>query len=274
MERHHLFPKAHLARLGIRDNARANTIANMSFVDWSDNLAISDQAPAEYWPTMTAGADPNRLKRQVHWHALPVGWEQLGYDEFCEKRRKLIAAVVREGFQRLWDHSAEPAAQSTSLRDTIGVGESNVLEFKERARWSHGTDKPTKSEHVIVKSITGFMNAEGGTLLIGVADSGTVVGVEADYATLSKPNRDGYELFLSQLVIDKITGSSPALCRITFHQLDGNDVCRIDVAASAKPVFACPTEGRQRTDFWVRQGNRTIQLHGTEQQDYISEHWG
>lgn len=273
MERHHLFPKAHLARLGIKDNARANTIANMSFVDWSDNAAISDRAPGEYWPAITAARDSAQLKRQVKWHALPVGWEQLDFDEFCEKRRKLIAGVVREGFVKLWDRGGAPIIQPTLL-ETIDVGESNVLEFKERARWSHGTEKPGKSEHVIVKAITGFMNAEGGTLLIGIADDGSIVGLESDYATLTKSNRDGYELFLSQLISDKLTGSSPALCRVSFHQLEGRDVCRIDVAASAKPVFACAAEGRQRTDFWVRQGNRTIQLHGTEQQDYIAEHWG
>lgn len=64
------------------------------------------------------------------------------------------------------------------------------------------------------------MNAEGGTLLIGVADDGTITGLDADYATLSKRNRDGFELFLTQLIADKVTGPSPTLCRISFHQQD------------------------------------------------------
>jgi len=274
MERHHLFPKAYLNGIGVTERARVNAIANMAFVDWSDNATISDSSPIEYWSTMTSGMDPARVKRQAHWHALPVGWEQLDYDDFCEKRRKLIGAVVKEGFQRLWDGEVEKPAQPDSLASLIADGESNVLEFKERARWSHGTDKKGKSEQIIAKSISGFMNSEGGTLLIGVSDDGAATGLEADYETLSKGNRDGFELFLTQLIADKITGPSPSLCRISFHEIDGQDVCRVDVAASAKPVFTCPQNSKDHTDFWVRQGNKTDQFHGTEQVEYIEEHWG
>jgi hypothetical protein len=275
MERHHLFPKAYLMSKGITEYKTINAIANMAFVDWSDNLAISDKPPSDYWPVMTEGMDTSRIKRQAAWHALPLGWEQLEYSEFCEKRRRLIGQIVREGFERLWDGGLRVPLDSGSLHDLITNDESNVLEKKERARWSHGTDRPGVSEHVIVKTIAGFMNSEGGTLLIGVADDHTVTGVEADYATLTKkPDRDGYELFLMQLVDDKLTGPSKTLCRASFHEFDGRDVCRIDVAASARPVFACAINSKQHTDFWVRQGNQTAQLHGTELTDYIDEHWG
>ena len=274
MERHHLFPKRHLASLDVTENARVNAIANMAFVDWADNLAISGKSPQHYWPIMTEGLDAERLKRQVYWHALPVGWEQLDYDEFCQKRRKLIGQVVREGFERLWETQAAIAPDAVLIKDLIADGESNVLEFKERARWSHGTNRKGKSEQIIVKSVAGFMNSEGGTLLIGVSDDGTVAGLEADYSTLSKGNRDGFELFLTQLIGDKITGPSPSLCRISFHEIGGQEVCRIDVAASSKPVFACPVNSREFTDFWVRQGNKTEQFHGTELLDYNVEHWG
>lgn len=273
MERHHLFPKAYLQREGITETPQVNAIANMAFVDWSDNLAISDESPMHYWGAMTRQMDGARLDRQIRLHALPVGWEQLGYDEFCEKRRKLIAAVVKEGFQRLWD-GAGPELPLGGLQDLIADGESNVLEFKESARWSHGTDKKGKSEQIIAKSVAGFMNSEGGTLLIGVRDDGSVGGLDRDYDTLSKANRDGYELFLTQLIKDKLTGPSATLCHISFHDVDGNDVCRVDVAAAAKPVFTCPVNSKDHVDFWVRQGNGTDQLHGTEQVDYVQEHWG
>ena len=274
MERHHLFPKAHLASIGITDNARVNAIANMAFVDWADNLAISGKSPQDYWPKMSDRLDAGRLARQIHWHALPVGWEQLDYGEFCEKRRRLIGRVVKEGFEKLWETAVESRPKRVSIQDLVAGGESNVLEFKERARWSHGTDKKGKSEQIVVKSVAGFMNGEGGSLLIGVADDGTVTGLEADYTTLSKGNRDGFELFLTQLIGDKISGPSPALCRISFHEVDGKDVCRIDVAASSKPVFACPVHGKEFTDFWVRQGNKTEQFYGSELVEYTEHHWG
>ena len=274
MERHHLFPKAYLASLDITEDTRINAIANMSFVDWDDNLLISSKSPQSYWPLMIEKLDPERLKQQSHWHALPVGWEQLDFDEFCEKRRKLMAQVVKEGYEKLWETEFRSAPEGILLQDLISDVESNVLEFKERARWGYGTDKKGKSEQVIAKSIAGFMNSEGGTLLIGVADDGAVTGLEADYATLSKGNRDGYQLFLTQLIGDKLTGPSPSLCRISFHEIDGKDVCQINVSASSKPVFACPVSSREFTDFWVRQGNKTEQYFGTELVDYINDHWG
>ena len=274
MERHHLFPQAHLDHLGVTDRRERNAIANMAFVDWSDNLEISDHSPVEYWPVMTEKMDSEQLKEQSRLHALPIGWEHLEYEVFCERRRKLIAGVVREGFGRLCEEQPAEKPLSGGLRELIDRGESNVLEFKESARWSHGTEKKGKSEQVIVKTIAGFMNTEGGTLLIGVADNGTVVGLESDYGTLSKSNRDGYELFLTQLVSDKISGPAAPLCRISFHRLDNQDICRVDVGASPKPVFACPVVGKEPIDFWVRLNNKTDQMRGTDTVEYIDDHWG
>ena len=44
-------------------------------------------------------------------------------------------------------------------------------------------------EHVVVKTVCGFLNAEGRTLLIGVDDDGQVVGLEKDLSTLGRKPR-------------------------------------------------------------------------------------
>ena len=44
------------------------------------------------------------------------------------------------------------------------------------------------------------LNAEGGTLLIGVDDDARVLGLAAACTLGAKANRDGYELFLRQLL--------------------------------------------------------------------------
>ena len=274
MERHHLFPKAYLTSLNITETRSVNTIANMAFVDWADNGDLSNQSPQVFWPKMSEGLDTERIKRQMQNHALPVGWEQLEYSEFCEKRRTLISKVIKMGFEKLWNSRVEMVKKSVLIDDLIADGESNVLELKERARWSHGSAQKGKSEQIIVKSIAGFMNSEGGSLLIGIADDGVITGLDSDYATLSKGNRDGYELFLRQLIQNKISGPSSVLCRISFHEVDGKDICRVDVGASSKPVFSCPLNSKEFTDFWVRQGNKTEQLYGADLLNYKEDHWG
>lgn len=276
IERHHLHPKAHLARAGVTNTRQVNAIANMAFLDWPDNATISADDPVVYWPAMTGSMDPARLKRQAYWHALPVGWEQLEYPVFLERRRDLIAAVVREGFERLWDDTAS-SSLTTTLADLVAAGESQAVEFKSTARWNmHSAQADKKMEHVIAKTVCGFLNAEGGTLLIGVADDGSVLGLDQDLGTLgSKGNADGYELFLRQRLDDGLSVQTAGTVRIRFEKLRGADVCVVAVAASGKPVFCKPAEGGQGpTEFWVRIGNATKQLHGDDMVDYQADHWG
>lgn len=276
IERHHLFPKKYLADMGITAIQQVNAIANMAFLDWAENSEISASAPSVYWPIMSEVVSTERLKTQVGHHALPVGWEQLGYPDFLERRRNLIARVVREGFATLWsDHQPKP---KLTVRDIIEAGESQTIEFKSTARYNlHTKMADPKLEHVIVKTVAGFLNAEGGILLIGVSDEGEVLGLDNDLSTLgAKPNMDGYELTLRQLLESTISAPTAATVRIGFEESDGKTVCVVAVASAGKPVFAKPPKstGSDASEFWVRTGNQTKQLHGDDMVQYQADHWG
>jgi hypothetical protein len=106
IERHHLFPKGYLkTTLNITGTKRVNQIANFALVDWSDNIAISDLAPAQYWPAQLAGKklSGEKLERSMYWHALPEGWAHMSFDAFLQERRKLMSVVVRDAMARLAD---------------------------------------------------------------------------------------------------------------------------------------------------------------------------
>ncbi|MFT3799558.1 DUF262 domain-containing protein [Microbacterium sp.] len=275
IERHHLFPKAFLAAGGITNNRVVNAIGNLAFLDWPDNAAISADDPIQYWPTLTATMDPQRLKRQEYWHALPVGWAQLDYTTFLERRRGLIAKVVRDGFGRLSDAAMQLSGTSV-LDDLLAVGESQTVEYKSTARWNvRAAQADKKMEHVITKTVCGFLNAEGGSLLIGVDDDARVLGLADDLRTLgAKGNRDGYELFLRQLLDSTLSIPTAGIMKIGFERLGQDDVCIVSVAAAGRPVFARPHEGGSSPiDFWVRIGNATKQLHGDDMVEYQKSHW-
>lgn len=276
IERHHLFPKDFLARKGVVGIRAVNAIANMAFLDWPDNATISADDPLAYWPVMTQPMDDEQLKRQVYWHALPVGWEQLDYSTFLERRRQLIARVVRDGFSRLWNEAVQ-VEPTNRLADLLAVGESQTVEFKSTARWNTRTGQQDKKvEHAVLKTVCGFLNAEGGTLLIGVDDDGEILGLHEDTRTLGrKGTRDGYELFLRQHLDNNLSVQTAGIVKIRFEVHGAADVCVVSVAASGKPVFARPIEGGQpASEFWVRIGNATKQLHGDDMVDYQSAHWG
>ncbi len=277
IERHHLFPKKFLKDKGISSTRQINAIANMSFLDWPENATISADDPLDYWPQMKATIDADRLAKQVYWHALPVGWEQLDYPTFLEKRQALIAQVTKDAFEKLWTDANSAPAASNELEDLLAVGESQTVEYKSTARWNVRAEmQDKKMEHVITKTVCGLLNAEGGTLLVGVDDDGNVLGLAPDMATLgSKANRDGYELWLRQHLDNNLSVPTAAVVKIRFESQLAGDVCVVSVASAGKPVFAKALDGNAgHSDFWVRIGNKTEQMHGDTMVTYQQDHWG
>ena len=273
VERHHLFPRQYLASIGISDTKAVNAIGNMTFLDWPENAKVGAQAPSAYWPALADSQPRDRLRRQALLHALPIGWEQLDYATFLERRRSLIARVVRDGFATLRDTTS--TAPDFGISELISAGESQTTEFKSTARWNtHTRQADPRLEQVIVKTVCGFLNAEGGSLLIGVADDGRILGLTEDLLTLGRGDADRYELFLRDLLSANLSVSTATTVRIRFERVSGHDVCLVSVAVSGRPVFAKPQRGAEPNEFWVRTGNSTRQLHGDDMVEYQREHWG
>jgi hypothetical protein len=97
IERHHLFPRRYLEREGISGTRSINQIANLSYVEWPENIEISDAAPSSYWPRY---ADQFSVEDLFH-HALPQDWAQMDYEQFLDERRMLMAQVIRKGFETI-----------------------------------------------------------------------------------------------------------------------------------------------------------------------------
>lgn len=101
LERHHLFPKRYLEKLGIDAKRDTNQIANFALIEWDDNSGISDDAPSVYWPEYARRFKDDDLHEMMRWHALPNQWEKLEYESFLVARRPLMAEIIREGFETL-----------------------------------------------------------------------------------------------------------------------------------------------------------------------------
>nr|MBC8385822.1 hypothetical protein [Candidatus Cloacimonadota bacterium] len=101
LERHHLYPKAYLERIGISEQRDQNQIANYALVEWSTNIAINDTSPEEYFDKYSRMFTNDEMQKMMHFHALPCGWEKMDYFEFLANRRRLIAGLIHEGFEKL-----------------------------------------------------------------------------------------------------------------------------------------------------------------------------
>lgn len=101
LERHHLFPRAWLEQEGVQDLKRINQVGNFALLEWPDNIDISDDSPTVYVPKLQARFPAEEWRRMHECHALPESWHTLDYDTFLIERRKLMAAIIRAGFESL-----------------------------------------------------------------------------------------------------------------------------------------------------------------------------
>lgn len=157
------------------------------------------------------------------------------------------------------------------LRALISHGESSTVEFKSTFRWDLKESRPNKAlEEVIMKTIAGFMNGEGGSLIIGVSDTGEVTGLEDDYRILKKKDRDGFEQALMAAIAVKLGTDVCQNAHAVFHKTSGKDICRVIVKPSHRPVYI--KEGDDMR-FYLRTGVSTRGLNIQEAVEFISTRW-
>jgi hypothetical protein len=172
----------------------------------------------------------------------------------------------------------QPPRPAEPIDDLIRRGESDRLEFKSSARWNlHTKARDERIELVIAKAVSGFLNSDGGTLLIGVNDDGGLVGLVNDFAVVKSPDPDRFELWLRDFLATALgqTAAGQAVIDFTPVAVDGADthVCRVTCPASPRPVYLRPGKGGANHELWVRIGNSTRQLRVDEAVDYVMHRW-
>ena len=158
------------------------------------------------------------------------------------------------------------------LPSIIRQGEGAYLEFKSSLRWDMAESRINRNlEAVVLKTLAGFLNsAIGGTLLIGVADNGEILGLAQDYQTLKKPNQDGFEQTLMTLISGTLGADVCHFVHILFHVIEDKHVCRVIISPSNRPVFI---EQANQPRFYVRTGGATRELNVQEALGFVAGRW-
>jgi len=122
--------------------------------------------------------------------------------------------------------------------------ESEVVEFKTSARWDTDGQVTKKAPAVITKTIAGFANAKGGTLLIGVNDKGGAVGLRPDYETFSdRHDIDKWLNWLTDIIINHLGRGVLWRLRVRIHVVEDKEICRIDIPALSAPTWSAAGKG-------------------------------
>lgn len=148
------------------------------------------------------------------------------------------------------------------LTATIAAGESDQVEFKSSLRTNlHTREKDPKMEAAVIKTIAGFLNTRGGTLIVGVRDDGSPIGIDVD----GFANEDKMNLHLTNLVNNKIGKHAWSSISAWFDNYQGTRVLVVRCEKSATPVYV-----KEGETFYIRTGNATNALSVREGHEYIS----
>lgn len=169
----------------------------------------------------------------------------------------------------------------------IAAGESEKIEFKASLHHPYGPVPPgwqklqpgqlkKETKKALAKSVTktiaAFLNSDGGTLLIGVEDSGTVLGIEPDFDYLQqgRHDADGWLLSLQEVIINAFGAEVWNAVHISLVRDGALTVAVVHCPARTTETWHTEDGGEQ---FYIRAANGTRELNGSTLLHYIREHW-
>ena len=269
LEKHHIFPRNLLEKRGYYQTYEkqkiVNEIANRVFLTAKANKEISNSEPIQYLKKVKEKY-PNALEQQF----VPKNEELWKLDEFelfLKKRRKKIADEIND----FMEHLIDDEIIKEKIANLIKKEESNNLEFKSTFSWDIKENKIDKDlKFNVLKSVVGFMNSNGGTLIIGVDDEHKVIGMELDYKSNWKGNKDGFILDFRESLESSIgINNYNRYIDLSFELIGDKEVCVVKVEKSFEYIYL---KKNYKKVLYVRLGNRTKPLDDPEEiMEYIEE---
>src|SRR5208282_4720018 len=161
-----------------------------------------------------------------------------------------------------------------NAEELIKRDESKTLEFKSTLRWNLKEDRRDDKAvtHAVLKTIAAFLNTDGGDLLIGVADDGSIVGLERDQFE----SDDQFMRHLAQVVRNGLGDRAGTCIDPKTQTVKGKTVCVVSCQRSPEPVFLKwkGVEATPEGDFFVRSGPGTVKLSPDSARQYIRTRFG
>jgi hypothetical protein len=181
----------------------------------------------------------------------------------------LAAVVIRKYSRQLRDLprlTIDQANPERDLYDLIGRGEDAHLEFKSTMRQNLHTGRPGKEiELAWLKGVTAFLNTEGGILLLGVADDGSLLGLGPD----GFENDDKCLLHFKNLLNQHLGAEYAQQVRFELYELEAKRIGAVECERSRTPVFLRAKNNEEA--FLIRTGPSNIELSLSRALRYIQD---
>jgi len=180
---------------------------------------------------------------------------------------KIVPMLIKSFINRNPTLFKDTMKSPDTIKNLILSGENEQVEFKSTLRTNlHTKTYDKQMEYEILKTITAFLNTDGGTLLIGVSDNGKILGIEKEgYKTIDK-----FFQHYSNLIQNHIGNEYRPLINSTIIPIDDKNILKIDCFPSDKEVFIT-IENEQY--FYVRIGPASVKLTGKSLLDYVKKNF-
>ncbi|MFT4603089.1 MAG: hypothetical protein ACI857_003276, partial [Arenicella sp.] len=167
---------------------------------------------------------------------------------------------------------SEPQYEKSAIEQIIEAGESRKVEFKSTLRYCLKNKKPEfYVEHSITKTLAALANSKGGILLLGVSDSGEVLGIENDISSFRDKRKDKFLNHFDNLIKGHFSAPVDALLNYDFEIIDDKELFYVMVKESTRPIFINTKEkGKQ---FFIRRSASTHSLDVEEAINYAKDKW-
>jgi hypothetical protein len=179
----------------------------------------------------------------------------------------LAGVVLASFFYHYKKSRPEKKFSAIDVLKLIEKGENEQLEFKSSLRHDYRQVKTDKNlEDLIIKSIAGFLNGNGGILIIGVNDYGEILGLANDYWSLKIKTKDGFEQRLMLIISNAFGKDICSKIHASFHEIKDKEICSLLIDRSKRPVYV---KDNNQTIFFLRTGNVTNPLSTSETVEYL-----
>jgi len=154
--------------------------------------------------------------------------------------------------------------ESDVIKSLVLQGESKTLEFKQTFQYCLKTQKKQPYIEIsCLKTLVGFLNSDGGTLLVGVEDSGLFPGVNFEIKEFHRNSTDRFLLHLKDKIKSRLGSHCLSNLETKIIDIDNQLVLEIVCEPSKDEVFL------DNKDFYVRTSPSTEKLEGRDLSSYV-----
>jgi serine/threonine protein kinase len=185
------------------------------------------------------------------------------------ERRPAKAAEVLERLQGIRTAHAD-------IERLIAGDETARLEFKASLREPVDRNAADKRplgelrralEFEVIKTLAAFLNTGGGTLIIGMKDDHTIVGIDVDYPSVKPRSRDGWRLTFGNLVNHQLGAEVMERINLQLEPWSDHTIALIRCEPRQEPTWIAD-------ELYVRSAASTEKLSTRHAISWWHQRWG